>query len=184
MNIVKEECPICLERIYFRSKKLECKHVFHSKCIKKMLKTSDRRSCPLCMRHILQKPETSLLNQRTTEAIEFSYTIHEKDIVADELLIEALKAGNWNLINFLLNKVDLKQVVTELIDRGATELVKTIISTNKINFHSTKNGQSLIDRAFTTNNPEMINVIMKHCGFHLPTPSTTLYPVLPSAPFE
>lgn len=177
-----KECSICLQAIYFKQKKLACKHTFHKKCIKEMFKTTDRRSCPLCMKHIMAKPETKLLTATTTESIDNIYTLHESKINPNELIIEAMKHGNIILMSYLLSKVDLNKVITELIDSENIDLVKLLITTNKINFHATKNGQTLIDRVHATKNRELINVILNYCGFQHFNDQPSLYPKLPSAP--
>lgn len=191
-----KECSICLCKIYFKPKKLKCKHFFHKKCIKEMFSAMGRRSCPLCMRHILDKPETKLLSLTTPSDIDDIYSLHEATIDSEKLIIEAIKIDNIPLMTYLLGKADLNVVITDMIDDGNIDIVKFLISTNKINFHSTKNSQTLIDRAFATKNREMINLVLDHCGFHEPPPhrfniNTTLYryntmnniyPLLPSAP--
>ena len=46
-TLEKRKCPICYERLkkYQIVSKLECKHIFHSKCIARWFKESD--FCPL-----------------------------------------------------------------------------------------------------------------------------------------
>ena len=46
--ILNEKCTICLDKykIGTYKKRLECKHVFHKKCIDKWLKNEDH--CPMC----------------------------------------------------------------------------------------------------------------------------------------
>ena len=41
-----DECSICLEPCRFGRYKLQCKHIFHKKCIKEWFKTN--KSCPNC----------------------------------------------------------------------------------------------------------------------------------------
>lgn len=50
---MNDECPICMSKINFHSKKiLDCKHSFHKECIDEWLKT--KNTCPCC-RHIVDE---------------------------------------------------------------------------------------------------------------------------------
>ncbi len=44
------ECAICLEPIKSNRSVLQCGHVFHSACMKKMIKYND--TCPLCRKQV------------------------------------------------------------------------------------------------------------------------------------
>lgn len=47
---LQETCSICLENFLKNEKiiKLDCRHIFHKKCIKKWFKDKDQKNCPLC----------------------------------------------------------------------------------------------------------------------------------------
>lgn len=171
-----KECPICLEKIYIKKKKLKCNHVFHKTCIDKMITTFNKRFCPICMAHIMTSPEMKLLSITSPDCIDHFYTFHKSEVDVDEVISEAIKKGNDNLILYLLNKADLNKIFPYLIDTQNIDLVKLFLTTNKINFHSTINGQSLIERAFLTKNSELINIILDHCGYNKDKPMVASAP--------
>jgi len=48
-----KECSICCDKLYTeKTKKLECKHIFHKKCLDEWLERDNR--CPLCRNDIQQ----------------------------------------------------------------------------------------------------------------------------------
>lgn len=187
---MNRECSICLQRIFFARKKLACRHLFHKKCIKDMFKATGRRSCPLCMRYIMAKPETKLLAATTTETIDAIYTLHESNVNPEELIVEAIDYANLTLVSYLLPRVNLNDVVSKLIDTENIHGIELLLSTRKINFHATKQGQTLIERAYATKNSALIHVILNYCGFHHDDDGVkasaaavpSLYPKIPSAP--
>ena len=56
-----KQCSICLENICENSLyELECKHVFHVKCIVTWFRTPDKKTCPLCRDDPTKVKETNL----------------------------------------------------------------------------------------------------------------------------
>ena len=144
----------------------------------------------------MAKPETKLLAATTAETIDAIYTLHESHVKPEELIVEAIDYGNLTLVSYLLPRVNLNDVVAKLIDTENVHGIELLLSTRKINFHATKHGQTLIDRAYATKNRSLIHVILNYCGFQPrrhpaeieePTASaasaaSSLYPKIPSAP--
>ena len=54
-NNLSESCSICLENFINKEKviKLDCNHIFHTKCIHKWFKNKEQKICPLCRLIIL-----------------------------------------------------------------------------------------------------------------------------------
>jgi E3 ubiquitin-protein ligase RHA2 len=50
-----EECRVCLSRIRAgeATRRLPCRHAFHRDCVDRWLKTSCKRTCPLCRVYVV-----------------------------------------------------------------------------------------------------------------------------------
>jgi RING finger/CHY zinc finger protein 1 len=72
VDVLKGDCCICLESIFLSKEPvrlLPCGHVIHGKCLEDLLK-SNRISCPLCRKSMVDGEALQVLTRRIDETIE------------------------------------------------------------------------------------------------------------------
>ena len=78
---MNSECPICQEEITSERCELECKHVFHSKCIVswavKKAQKSQKANCPLCRFDILKSSPAEKPKKNDQEDSRISSVRHD-----------------------------------------------------------------------------------------------------------
>ena len=150
MNLF-QECSICLERMIFnKTKLLACKHAFHERCIR----LAARETCPVCSALILSKAETKTLNGRG-DALRVSSNR------ALPLLKEAVRRKCApDVIDELLAKCgDLTNVVRYSIAERDANLLGKAVASKTLNWHSTIDDKTIVEKALETNDPDIINVV-------------------------
>lgn len=124
--MTQENCSICLESIIDKIKILNCKHIFHKKCINKWLQSLSLKTCPIC-RDILINKET------------FNYAIANGDLplVNRCLVIKQFNISNIQMEHLAINgyynilavffKMNIRPtrlVVEYLTIHGQSEIIK------------------------------------------------------------
>jgi RING finger/CHY zinc finger protein 1 len=74
VDALKSDCCICLESIFLSKdpvRLLPCGHVIHGKCLEDLLK-SNRISCPLCRKSMVDGEALQILTRRIDETIELN----------------------------------------------------------------------------------------------------------------
>lgn len=185
---MKKTCAICLDNIWFNSgKQLRCKHIFHIDCVKKIC--AYKRQCPMCETYIFDDISDKILTTTNPQKIvELVSQLTNEQLYS--LLKEATSKNLHHLEGALINRItNAKDILDEFITTENITVIKKLLSSNKVNCHMTINGQTLIERALTTNNEELINLFLDHCKvpnepdfmkLTLPSPYTSPYPFFQS----
>lgn len=161
-------CSICLDNVkfYHKRKQLSCCHIFHLKCILKVIELH-KPECPNCGRYICTKNEKEILA--------FKIDVDDENI-SSEFFKEVFTFGNnTKLENIILKKIsNLSLLLIEFIENKNVNLVDKIIKSNKINLYETFSGLTYLDYAFKSKNDEIANIIIEKIGYD-PTPSAPPY---------
>ena len=161
-----KKCAVCLSRIVAFKCKLQCKHVFHRKCV------SSLRRCPLCDDIIPHPNELKMLALSNPKALERFYYKYEWTIDSEYVLKRAMVEGKLSvvdcIITFNMDKSMLTRVGMDYIDRNEYKLMVRLLNYHKLNFHITVNGKTLLEHARDKNNQIMVNHIL---SFYVPGPS-------------
>lgn len=143
----------------FTVKKLQCGHRFHSKCIETIQK------CPLCSQQIFTDSEIKLFKHPEKNSLLKKITNYEA------VLHRAIELKNDGLVSKLIAERDPGIVLINMMAAGESDVVKTLIASNKINWHHTFNGQTILELALNTRNDEMVNLVLDKFHFHKTFPS-------------
>lgn len=147
------ECSICLERMGIKRKILSCGHVYHKRCIRKLVE-SLRAQCPMCSSPILSVYESNILSKK--EAIDVKRLTNDRAMV---VLREAINKDAKDVIKMIVNKYDSSRIAYGYIKDRDVKSLEAVIASRALNWHRTVNGETLITAAFSTNDQEIIKLV-------------------------
>jgi hypothetical protein len=155
-------CSICLSKLKMKRKKLMCGHLFHEKCISRLLKPK----CPLCEHPILTVLEKQLLNSNDDEEIERILKTENYDV---KIVFENVAGRNgkfWKkssekLVSKMCEICDMTDVLANYMCRK--DIAEILIQNCKrINWFRTFNGGlTFQDIAARTGDSELMKIVSK-----------------------
>jgi hypothetical protein len=154
-------CSICLSKLKMKRKKLMCGHMFHEKCISRILKPQ----CPLCEHPIPTVLEKRLLNSKDDEEIEIllKTTNYDVKIVFENVVGRNgkfwKKKSSEKLVSKMCEMCDMTDV---LANHMCDEIIAKHLIQNckRINWFRTFNGGlTFQDIAARTENIDLIKMV-------------------------
>ena len=82
-------CAICYQEMILGAVITECKHYFHTHCLRKWLVQQD--NCPMCTRSIVSRPEEKVQEENAIEV--------EEELLEEEQVVEELPEDNNDASN-------------------------------------------------------------------------------------
>ena len=105
LNIMIEECPICMEKIEGSSSTTPCGHKFCTSCfVKSVIR---KNSCPMCRAKIIDDNEYKINNNVNVTRMERLYTLDEQDM-GENMVNTDINSdiGDIDIANYLLQLHD------------------------------------------------------------------------------
>jgi hypothetical protein len=161
LRLARTKCAICVKTLFLqKNKRLRCKHVFHDTCI-------GIKQCPLCDRdsnslfhHTLRVFDEELARFVNTFQSRIQLVNIPEELSPPPYHVVYASAPPVDLLpNDLYKQQDPFRLLFSAIVDQDINLVKRYVSCKSINWHKTFRGDTLIDAAYKTNNPLIIELV-------------------------